>query len=135
MRIAVACDGLNVALLTSRCESFTCYTVDHGIIASCCNVPNMGVTVQESIDILKQIDVDVLIAQSFGAELDQALEAAGIDRVTTNELLPRDAAAMYLHATLMGEAGLAGAYATAEPLDELDDAFARIEYKLVAKSA
>lgn len=41
----------------------------------------------------------------------------------------------YLHATLMGEAGLAGACASAEPLDELDDAFARIEYKLVAQSA
>lgn len=135
MRIAVACDGLNVAPLTSRCESFTCYTVDHGIITSCCNVPNMGVTVQESIDILKQIDVDVLIAQSFGAELDQALDAANIDRSVTGELSPQEAAASYLHATLMGEAGLAGACISAEPLDELDDAFARIECRLVAKSA
>lgn len=135
MRIAVACDGLTVAPLTSRCESFACYSVDNGIIAGCCNVPNMGVTVQESIDILKQIDVDALIARSFSTELAGALEAAGIDRITQDEESPRVAADAYLHATLMGEAGLAGAYATPEPLDELDDAFARIEYKLVAQSA
>ena len=135
MRIAVACDGLNVAPLMTRCESFTCYTVDHGIIVSCCNVPNMGVTVQESIDILKQIDVEVLIAQSFSTELEQALETAGINCMATSELLPRNASAAYLRATLMGETGLTGAYSSSEPLDELDDAFARIEYKLVAKSA
>ena len=41
----------------------------------------------------------------------------------------------WLHATLMGETGLEDACASAEPLDELDDAFARIEYKLVAQSA
>ena len=75
MKIAVACDGLLVAPLTSRCESFTCYAVEHGIIAGCCNVPNMGVTIQESIDILKKMDADVLIARSFGTELDAALEA------------------------------------------------------------
>ena len=85
MKIAVACDGLLVAPLTSRCESFTCYAVEHGIIAGCCNVPNMGVTIQESIDILKKMDADVLIARSFGTELDAALEAAGIDRVTLDE--------------------------------------------------
>ena len=100
MKIAVACDGLLVAPLTSRCESFTCYAVEHGIIAGCCNVPNMGVTIQESIDILKKM-----------------------------------AAESYLHATLMGETGLTGACEASEPLDELDDAFARIEYRLVARSA
>lgn len=135
MRIAVACDGLEVAPLTSRCESFTCYSTNNGIIVSCCNVPNMGVTVQESIDILKKIDVDVLIARSFGDELMRALEAADIECVTQDQDVPRAAADTYLHATLMGESGLTGAYATAEPLDELDDAFARIEYKLVAKTA
>ena len=135
MKIAVACDGLLVAPLTSRCESFTCYAVEHGIIAGCCNVPNMGVTIQESIDILKKMDADVLIARSFGTELDAALEAAGIDRVTLDEESPRLAAESYLHATLMGETGLTGACEASEPLDELDDAFARIEYKLVARSA
>ncbi len=35
----------------------------------------------------------------------------------------------------MGETGLEDACSSAEPLDELDDAFARIEYKLVAQSA
>ncbi|WP_289637670.1 hypothetical protein [uncultured Adlercreutzia sp.] len=48
---------------------------------------------------------------------------------------PKEAADAYLHATLMGETGLEDACSSAEPLDELDDAFARIEYKLVAQSA
>ena len=50
MRIAVACDGLNVAAQASGCASFTCYAVNHGIISGCCNVPNMGITIFESVD-------------------------------------------------------------------------------------
>ena len=135
MRIAVACDGLNVAAQASGCASFTCYAVNHGIISGCCNVPNMGITIFESVETLCQIDTDVLIAGSFDEDIRAALAAAGIEPAVTALAAPQEAADAYLHATLMGETGLEDACASAEPLDELDDAFARIEYKLVAQSA
>ncbi len=134
MRIAVACDGLETARLRSRCESFTCYTVENGVISGCCNVPDMSVSIQESIATLRQLDIDVLIARSFSSEFAFAVDAAGIERATRNEATPRCAAEAYLRATLMGEAGLAGAYGN-EPLGELDDAFAKIEYRLLAQPA
>ena len=40
-----------------------------------------------------------------------------------------------LYRTLMGEEGLSEKSIKEEPLGELDDAFARIELKLVAQSA
>lgn len=135
MRIAVACDGLNVAAQAAGCASYTCYSVNHGIISGCCNVPNMGITVFESIDVLSQTDTDVLVAGSFDADTAAALEAAGIEAAATALVSPKEAAGAYLHDTLMGATDLANACASGEPLDELDDAFARIEYKLVAQSA
>ena len=135
MRIAVACDGLNVAPQAAGCASFTCYSVNHGIISGCCNVPNMGITIFESVETLRQMDTDVLIAGSFDEELMAALAAANIEPVALGLPSPKEVAEAYLHATLMGETGLEGACASTEPLDELDDAFARIEYKLVAQSA
>lgn len=135
MRIAVACDGLNVAAQAAGCASFTCYSVNHGIIAGCCNVPNMGITLFESVETLRQMDTDVLIAAAFDADMAAALAAAGIEAAPTEHVTPKDAADAYLHATLMGDTDLADACASAEPLDELDDAFARIEYKLVAQKS
>ena len=126
MRIAVACDGLSVAPHAAGCASFTCYSVNHGIISGCCNVPNMGITIFESVETLKQMDTDELIA---------VLAAAGIEPVALGLPSPKEVAEAYLHATLMGETDLVAACASSEPLDELDDAFARIEYKLVAQSA
>ncbi len=72
---------------------------------------------------------------SFDEDIRAALAAAGIEPAVTALAAPKEAADAYLHATLMGETGLEDACASAEPLDELDDAFARIEYKLVARSA
>lgn len=135
MRIAVACDGLSVAAQAAGCASFTCYSVNHGIISGCCNVPNMGITIFESVEILHQMDTDVLIAGSFDDEFVAALTAAGIEPVALTSPAPKEAAEAYLHATLMGDAGLTEASLNEDPLDEIDDAFARIEFKLVAQSA
>lgn len=135
MRIAVACDGLNVAAQAAGCASFTCYAVNHGIISGCCNVPNMGITIFESVDTLRQMGTDVLIAGSFDAEFTAALAEAGIEPVALALPSPKEVAETYLHNTLMGDAGLTEASLREEPLDEIDDAFARIEFKLVAQSA
>ena len=69
----------------------------------------------------------------YGKEI--PLAAAGIEPVALGLPSPKEVAEAYLHATLMGETDLVAACASSEPLDELDDAFARIEYKLVAQSA
>lgn len=135
MKIAVACDGLTVATQAAGCASFTCYTVNHGIISGCCNVPNMGITIFESVEVLHQMGTDVLIAGSFDEEIGCALTAAGIEPVALDIPSPKAAAEAYLHTTLMGDAGLTEASLKEEPLDEIDDAFARIEFKLVAQSA
>ena len=96
MRIAVACDGLNVAAQASGCASFTCYAVNHGIISGCCNVPNMGITIFESVETLCQIDTDVLIAGSFDEDIRAALAAAGIEPAVTVLAAPKEAADAYL---------------------------------------
>ena len=64
-----------------------------------------------------------------------ALDEAGIEAVISNAASPREAADLYLYRTLMGEEGLSEKSIKEEPLGELDDAFARIELKLVAQSA
>lgn len=134
MKIAVACDGLDVAPRACRCSSFTCYTVTNGIISGCCNVPNMGITLKECVDTLIQMNINVLIAGMLNEDLGCELEAAGIEYVLSSAPTPAEAAQSYLHRTLLGEETLAAAYRDDGPLDELDDLFARIECKLVASN-
>lgn len=131
MKIAVACDGLEVAPQASRCSSFACYTVTNGIISGCSNVPNMGITLKECVDTLVQMNINVLIAGMLSDDLGRELEAAGIEYVLSSASLPSEAAQSYLHRTLLGEETLAEAYQDDGPLDELDDLFARIERNLV----
>ncbi len=131
MKIAVACDGLEVAPQASRCSSFTCYTVTNGIISGCSNVPNMGITLKECVSTLNQMNINVLIAGMLNADLGRELETAGIEYVLSSASTPSEAAQSYLHRTLLGEETLAEAYRDDGPLDELDDLFARIERKLV----
>ena len=132
MKIAVACDGLDIAVTAATCSSFACYTAQSGVVTGCSNVPNMGITPRERASILQQMGVDALIARPEGLA---ALDEAGIEAVLSNAASPREAADLYLYRTLMGEEGLSEKSIKEEPLGELDDAFARIELKLVAQSA
>ena len=135
MKIAVACDGLDIAAAAATCSSFACYTTQSGAVTGCSNVPNMGLTPRERASILQQMGVDALIARQFTPEGLAALDEAGIEAVISNAASPREAADLYLYRTLMGEEGLSEKSIKEEPLGELDDAFARIELKLVAQSA
>ncbi len=134
MKIAVACDGLVIASQAATCSSFTCYGVENGVIISCSNVPNMGLTPHERASILKQMGVDALIARQFTPEGLAALGEVGIDPVRSDASAPREAADAYLNRTLMGDEGLSEESIKEEPLGEIDDAFARIELKLVAQA-
>lgn len=134
MRIAVACDGLAIAPQAAACTSFACYTVDNGVITGCSNVPNMGLTAQESLDILRQMGINVLIARAFTAEARSALSESSIDQIISEAPTPREAADAYVHATLMGDEGLTEQSLKEDSLSDIDDAFARIEFKLVAQA-
>ena len=63
MKIAVACDGLDIAAAAATCSSFACYTTQSGVVTGCSNVPNMGLTPRERASILQQMGVDALIAR------------------------------------------------------------------------
>ena len=124
MKIAVACDGLDIAAAAATCSSFACYTTQSGVVTGCSNVPNMGLTPRERASILQQMGVDALIARQFTPEGLAALDEAGIEAVISNAASPREAADLYLYRTLMGEEGLSEKSIKEEPLGELDDAFA-----------
>ena len=134
MKIAVACDGLAIAPQAASCTSFTCYTINAGIIAGCSNVPNLGLTPRERAQFLSEMGVSALIARHFSPEGIEALVSAGIEPIDTRCATPRDAVDAYLRDTLMGGTGITGETIQDEPLDDLDDAFARIEFKLVAQA-
>ncbi len=106
MKIAVACDGLDIAAAAATCSSFACYTTQSGVVTGCSNVPNMGLTPRERASILQQMGVDALIARQFTPEGLAALDEAGIEAVISNAASPREAADLYLYRTLMGEEGL-----------------------------
>lgn len=135
MRIAVACKGLAVAPQASLCSNFTCYSVTNGVISGCCNVPNMGTTVAECVDTLRAMGINVLIAGTLSPELGTALAAAGIEYLCAVSDVPFEAAQSYLQMTLLGDESLANAAREDGPLDEMDDLFARIEFKLLAQPA
>lgn len=79
MKIAVACDGLDIAAAAATCSSFACYTTQSGVVTGCSNVPNMGLTPRERASILQQMGVDALIARQFTPEGLAALDEAGIE--------------------------------------------------------
>ncbi len=82
MRIAVASDGLDVSLHGDRCESYTCYTVDRGIITQCQNTPNPCLPPNLTADLLKQLGVSVFVVHVLDPKFRGAFERAGIDVVT-----------------------------------------------------
>ena len=61
MRIAVACQGLDVAPRFARSSSFMCYRVDRGMFADCQNMPNLSFPPAQLAQVLKDLDVSVMI--------------------------------------------------------------------------
>lgn len=104
MRIAVACEGLGVAPRYEFCESYMCYTVDHGVIVDGQNMPSPGVDYRQVASILKELDVRVLIVGSIdpaiadlycNCDIDVIAGAFGnarrvVERYLTDELIGID---------------------------------------------
>ena len=126
MKIAVACDGLDIAVTAATCSSFACYTAQSGVVTGCSNVPNMGITPRERASILQQMGVDALIARQFSPEGLAALDEAGIGAaVAFQRRLSRARADGSVFTARSWEEGLSEGIKKA--LGELDDAFARID--------
>ena len=75
MRIAVACQGLDVAPRFARSSSFMCYRVDRGMFADCQNMPNLSFPPAQLAQVLKDLDVSVMIADRIDPTSETALKA------------------------------------------------------------
>lgn len=102
MRIAIACEGLHVAPRYEYCESYMCYTVDHGIIVDCQNMPSPGVNYHEIAATLYEIGVRVLIVGSIDASIADMYCQSGIDVIANAKGDARRLAEQYLTDELIG---------------------------------
>ena len=102
MRIAIACEGLHVAPRYEYCESYMCYTVDHGIIVDCQNMPSPGVNYHEIAATLYEIGVRVLIVGSIDASIADMYCQSGIDVIANAKGDARRLAEQYLTNELIG---------------------------------
>ncbi len=79
MRIAVACDGLSVAPFFVQTTSYMFYTVKQGVIVDSRNLPAFDKTLRELADLLKSLEVDVLVVGSIEPEMAAVIRDAGIE--------------------------------------------------------
>ncbi|OUO90883.1 dinitrogenase iron-molybdenum cofactor biosynthesis protein [Gordonibacter sp. An230] len=103
MRIAVASEGLNVSPHFGQCASFTCYTIDRGMIVECQNTPNPRLPPRQLASMLGDLDVRVLVAGCVERDALDALGAEGIEVVPCASGTARGAAEAYLARTLAGD--------------------------------
>ena len=72
MKIIVACEGLGVSPHAVHCASFMCYTVERGIIADCRNLPNPGLSAEDTAQMFIDLGVSTIIT---GRDNDEILSA------------------------------------------------------------
>ena len=102
MIVAVSCSGLNVAPYFTQTSSYMVYTVERGIIADCRNLPVVGASTDELIDLLHTIKVDTLIAGRIECNLCGSLCRDGIEVIADAEGDALTVMKAYLTETLTG---------------------------------
>ena len=102
MKIAVACNGMDLSPHAAQCDGLMCYTVVRGIITDCRNLPNMGDASLAPAALVKAIGFDTLITGGIDMDMANELCEAGIEVVAGAEGSPREALEAYLAHTLMG---------------------------------
>ena len=132
MKIAVACNGMSVSPNAAQCESFTCYTVSKGVITDCRNLPNMGITGAEAVDLIKSIGFEVLLANGIDDDMANLLCCCGVEVVAGIQGTAREAVENYINNTLMGAVELCDAHAEQhDPEDQdVEDAFEKMAKSL-----
>lgn len=102
MRIAVAASGLDVARQFAQCDSFTCYTVERGIITDCQNTPNPGPPFSLILEYLKALEVSTLIVGLIEEDIATGFCDADIEVVAGVTGNAREVVSQYLTNTLIG---------------------------------
>ena len=102
MRIAVACDGLAVAPYFVQCTSYACYMVERGIITGSRSMPAFDQPIDKLAEVLKSVQIDVLIVGRIEYDMASALCRSGIEVVAGAEGNALDVAKAYVSHTLTG---------------------------------
>lgn len=102
MIIIVACEGLGVSPHAVHCASFMCYTVERGIIADCRNLPNPGLSAEDTAQMFIDLGVSTIIAGGIDYDFANMLCHAGIEVVAGVEGSAREVLKAYINHTLIG---------------------------------
>lgn len=137
MRIIVACEGLGVSPHAVHCASFMCYTVERGIIADCRNLPNPGLSAEDTAQMFIDLGVSTIITGGIDYDFANMLCHAGIEVVAGVEGSAREVLEAYINHTLIGADELCHtlAFNNDEEEAEVDDAFAKLEANFFTANA
>lgn len=102
MKVAVACDGMNVAPYFAQCTSFMCYDIQRGIVVNSQNMPLNDQPAINSLDLLKAMGIDTLIVGRIEYEFASKLCHSDIEVVAGAEGSAVDVMHAYLTKTLSG---------------------------------
>ena len=102
MRIAVACQGLEVAPYFVQCTGYTCYNVERGIISDSQNMPALDQPLDKLVALLKSIGIDVLVVGLIEYDMASVLCRNGIEVIAGAKGNALDAAKAYVSKTLAG---------------------------------
>lgn len=112
-----------------------CYTVDKGIVTDCRNLPNMGITSHEAVQLILGLGFDAIISGGIDYDMANELCASGVEVVAGVEGSPREVLDSYINHTLMGAVSFChmhGEYDEEEDDEDLEAAFDAIAKKLEA---
>ncbi len=126
LKIAVACDGLGLSKHAAQCDSFSCYTVERGVITDFRNLPNMGCTSKEAVDLIDGLGFDVIITSGIDMDTATKLCDLGVEVVAGAEGAVREVVEGYVSSTLLGVTTLCDSSVEDEPEQDIDDAFDEI---------
>ncbi|MDO4501644.1 MAG: NifB/NifX family molybdenum-iron cluster-binding protein [Coriobacteriia bacterium] len=79
MRIAVSCDGLDVARRFGFAESLTVYTVENGIVTRCQNMPHPHDTPTHLLELFQSLGISMLICGLINVEEARLYCALGVE--------------------------------------------------------
>ena len=79
MRVVVASCGLDIAPSFSQCENFNYYTTKSFEIVASQNLPAQGLSAEEYVRIMENVDVNALICDEISAASKEAFTSHGID--------------------------------------------------------
>ena len=102
MRIAVACQGLTVAPYFVQSTGYMCYNVDRGIISDSRNMPAFDQGADKFVELLKSLEIDVLIVGLIEQTMASILCRSGIEVVAGAKGDALDVAKSYVSNTLTG---------------------------------